>query len=304
LLQAARTHPNATPTIYALTGNQPAPLPHAKTDLFRDRVEYSDETKAELALARAIGPAAVQRIELRLGNIADLEFAVAIDLLLSYRATSAWHQMVLLAQKMAPHLAQTVLVREQLGLALNRLGRRHEAEAVLRRLIEEYVPSSETLGILGRVLKDQWQDALKTGDRLLAERYLDQAIETYMAGFEADWRDAYPGINAVTLMEIKDPPDDRRLRILPVVRYSVERKIANGKPDYWDYATLLELSVLALDRDEAMHALQKALASIREKWEPATTARNLQLIREAREKRRTAPQWAIEAEQKMWECIV
>ena len=34
------------------------------------------------------------------------------------------------------------------------------------------------------------------------------------------------------------------LRVIPVVRYSVERRIAGGKADYWDWATLLEIEVL------------------------------------------------------------
>jgi hypothetical protein len=134
-------------------------------------------------------------------------------------------------------------------------------------------------------------------DVVLAAGYLERAIDAYLGGFEADWRDAYPGINAVTLMEIKDPPDERRLGILPVVRYSVERKIAKGKPDYWDHATLLELAVLALNRTQASQALVKAFSCIREKWELETTARNLRLIREVRERRGGAPEWANVIEQ-------
>jgi hypothetical protein len=33
-------------------------------------------------------------------------------------------------------------------------------------------------------------------------RLLDKAIYAYLRGFETDWRDAYLGINAVTLMVI------------------------------------------------------------------------------------------------------
>jgi hypothetical protein len=142
-----------------------------------------------------------------------------------------------------------------------------------------------------------WEDAKKDGDDILADGYLDKAIDAYLSGFETDWRDAYPGINAVTLMEIKDPPDNRRLAIIPVVRYSVERKIAKGKPDYWDYATLVELAVLAIDQTHAKQMLTKACACIREKWEPETTARNLRLIREARERHGVAPRWAMQIEQ-------
>jgi tetratricopeptide (TPR) repeat protein len=217
-------------------------------------------------------------------------------LFLSYRATSAWQEMIDLVEKMGPPLPDTVMVREQIGFALNRLKRRDEAEQILNKLIEERGPSSETLGLLGRVYKDHWDDAKKAGDELLADGYLEKAIDAYLAGFEADWRDAYPGINAVTLMNLKHSPDERRNQILPAVRYAVERKIARGKPDYWDWATLVELAVLGNDEAEAKKVLPKTLACVRESWEPETTARNLCLIREARANRGGAVPWASEIE--------
>jgi hypothetical protein len=131
---------------------------------------------------------------------------------------------------------------------------------------------------------------------MLARGLLDRAIGAYLKGFETDWRDAYPGVNAVTLMELKEPPDPRRATLVPVVRYAVERRIAAGKPDYWDHATLLELAVLGRDESGAVAALADALANVRESWEPETTARNLRLIREARERRNEHLPWAREAE--------
>src|SRR4051812_25818804 len=95
----------------------------------------------------------------------------------------------------------------------------------------------------------------------------------------------YPGVNAVTLMELKEPPDPRREQLIPVVRYAVERRIASGKTDYWDYATRLELAVLANDEEQVSQALGEALASTREPFERETTARDLRLIREARQRR-------------------
>src|SRR5262249_6765981 len=157
-----------------------------------------------LAVARKAGPEAVRDIEHELG-IADTESGVVIDLMLSYRAVSAWQDMVNLVDKMSPPLKATVMVREQLGFAFNRLGRRDEAGRILPALIEERGRSSETLGIRGRVYKDLWQEANTAGDSILAQGYLRKATETYLAGFESDWRDAYPGINAVTLMNLQDP---------------------------------------------------------------------------------------------------
>jgi len=100
-------------------------------------------------------------------------------------------------------------------------------------------------------------------------------------------------------MELKEPPDLRRERLIPVVSYAVERRMASGKPDYWDYATRLELAVLAKDQQKTESALADALAAVRESWEPETTARNLRLIREAREKRYEAVAWAMELENEL-----
>ena len=274
----------------------PPVVDHLRTDVFREQVQYSARTKERLKKARSGGADAVREVERELGEINTCETGVLVDLFLSYRAAKGWADMVALAGKMPPPVAQTVLVREQLAFALNRLGQSEEAETILRTLIDERGPSSETYGLLGRVYKDRWDQAVQQGQSMMAREYLSQAIDAYLRGFEADWRDAYPGVNAVTLMELCDPQDERRHKILPVVRYAVERKIASGNPDYWDYATLLELGVLAMDEAEAAKYLGKAMVAVREKWEPETTVRNLRLIRESRQKKGPVPPWMLEVE--------
>lgn len=293
-LKAARDFPTDSP-VFQMVENFPD-IQRLKTDVFRERVRYSEERKAELAEARKQGEAAVRAIEAGLGNLADADSGVLLDLFLSYRAVKAWDAMIALVGKMSRPLAASVMVQEQLGMALNRAGRREEAERVLVDVIAARGPSSETYALLGRVYKDQWEAA---APGLLAEGYLDKAIEAYLKGFEADWRDAYPGINAVTLMELRNPPDPRRDKLIPVVRYAVERRIASGQPDYWDHATLLELAVLGKDRAAAVAALGAALAHVREVWEPEATARNLRLIREARVGRDEPLEWAEQAEQEL-----
>ena len=105
--------------------------------------------------------------------------------------------------------------------------------------------------MLGRVYKDRWEAAAK--GRGSWRRAARKAIEAYLKGFESDWRDAYPGVNAVTLMELRDPPDPRASARC---RLSATRstRIAAGKPDYWDHATLLELAVLAADESSRPRA--------------------------------------------------
>lgn len=203
--------------------------------------------------------------------------------------------MIALVKSMHPTLGQTILVQEQFGLALNRAGRHSDAEAILNEVIDQYGPNSETNGILGRVYKDQWLQARSTSNAATAA-FLEKAIETYLQGFQSDWRDAYPGINAITLMECSTPPDARREQLIPVVAYCVERRLASKSPDYWDHATHLELETLRSEPSRAQEALSMALTAVREKWEPETTAKNIRLIREARESRGIECSWIQDIE--------
>jgi len=260
---------------------------HTKTDVFRDRVEYSEPLKQRLAKAREDKekPAeSLRAVEALLPDVENTEAGVLIDLMLSYRAVKAWDDVVRLVEKMPKPLAASVMVREQYAFALNRAGRGEEAERELFTILKDHGPSSETGALLGRVYKDRWDAAQKAGDAE-APKILDQAIEAYLKGFEADWRDGLPGINTVTLMELREPPDARRLDLIPVVAYAVERRIASGGADYWDYASRIELAVLAGRRERALQALGDALGKIREIWEPETTLRNMRLIRAAKERR-------------------
>lgn len=297
MLLAARSGDVDSP-VYQLVDGFPD-IQHIKTDVFRSRVEYSARAKADLARARTQGTAAVQSVEQTLGRLDDVEAGVLIDLFLSYRDIKAWSEMERVAKAMPAPLARTVLVREQLALALNRAGRGEEAEGVLLDLIAARGPSSETYGILGRVYKDRWESARRAGQAARAAGLLDKAIAAYRKGFEADWRDAYPGINAVTLASLRDPPDGQVTALLPVVRYAVERKIAGGRSDYWDHATLVEIAVLGGDERGAQQALAAALAEAPKGWGAETTARNLRLIREAREMRGEGLPWAQDIEREL-----
>jgi tetratricopeptide (TPR) repeat protein len=286
-----------SPLFQLLTGYPAPDISRLKTDIFREQVRYSATKKAELAAARATKEVgALQNIEHELEPFDGVEAGVLVDLFLSYRALKAHEQMVALYGKLPAALKRSVLVREQLGFALNRLGKWERALAILEEVVEEQGPASETCGLIGRIYKDRWVKAAKESSPAQARGFLDKAIDAYTRGFEADWRDPYPGINAVTLLDIRG--DERSLKkkreILPVVRFAVNQRLKSSKPDYWDYATLLELAVLEGDPELASEYLSCSLSSMRETWEPETTANNLQLIRKAREERGIKDSWLDE----------
>ncbi|MDA0365371.1 MAG: TRAFs-binding domain-containing protein [Chloroflexi bacterium] len=296
LLTAARENATDSPLFQLLDGMQPMDVSHLKTDVFRDQVDYSATVKERLADARDEGVAAVQAIADELGDARDIEAGIVIDLLLSYRAVSAWSQMVALVDAVDEPLGRTAIVREQYAFALNRAGESEHAERVLLEVVGDHGASGETMGLLGRVYKDRFEAARDASQALLARGLLKKAIEAYMQGFESDWRDFYPGVNAVTLMELSEPPDPRRTSLIPVVEYGVRRKLAMGEAGYWDYATLLELAVLAGNQEAASDALADTLAAVNERWEPESTIRNVRLIREAREARGEPAAWLSEVE--------
>jgi tetratricopeptide (TPR) repeat protein len=254
---------------------------------FRDRLDDAVNRKALDTL---------KTIEHEQGDVSQLDATSAIALFKAYSTLGGWAEMVSLFARMPEYATDTVSVHEQYALALNRMGEDARAERVLLELIEQRGTSSETLGILGRVYKDRWRRAADSHQSVLARGLLDKAIETYLLGFEVDPRDFYPGVNAVTLMHVREPQDERFAELLPVVRYAVQRAIRAGRKGYWEYATALELAVLGGDQDGAGKALSEALAASDRLQMRKTTADNLHAIRIAVLQRGGGADWIAEFE--------
>lgn len=266
----------------------PQYISHEKTDIFREQVEYSIKAKRSLArLRESKDLKGIKAFESSL-DFEVTEGGVLIDIYLSYRALDGWSNMIELESKMPKHLQNSLLVREQLGFALNRLGESKEAERVLLEAIDEYGNSSETLGLLGRVYKDRWKNETNS---ILKESLLKKAIDTYIIGYETDIRDAYPGVNAITLMSALDEIDPRLEELLPVVLFATKQRIGQTSPDYWDYATLMELEIIAHHPKEAKEALLKALPYADEDWMKKTTRDTIVMLRD---------KWKSQGEDVIW----
>ncbi len=295
--------PADSPVFTLLSEWKPGDIARLKTDVFRDRVQANEKLKRRLANIREMNKteatrpnasAALKAFRDELPDLDAVDAATVVDLMLSYRALEDWDGMITLYDEMPETLKRQVLVREQLGFAYNRRAgekknpaERAEALRILTEVADQFGPSSETLGLIGRIHKDKWKDAVEAEDTVAAVGHLDQAINAYRRGYLADQRDAYPGINLLTLLDIRG--DETSLqekdRLLPVIRFAVDQRLAGSAPDYWDYATMLELAVLQNDFDLATHHLASAVAIIRETWEPGTTANNLRMIERSRSAR-------------------
>ena len=232
----------------------------------------------------------------------NVDAGTIIDLFLSFRALEDWNGMISFHDKMPEVLKRQILVREQLGFAYNRRSGetknpadRMQALKILEDVENQQGPSSETCGLIGRIYKDQYKEALEKSENMMVVRgHLNKSIEAYLRGFNADMRDAFPGINAVTLLDIRGDEKslDLKDQLLPVVRFAVEKRLGDH-PDYWDHATMFELSVLENDLGAAEEHLANALAIVREPWESKTTANNIRMIERARKERGIDTAWLM-----------
>lgn len=266
-------------------------LPDEATENFRNRARLIDRICEKLADARRLsaveGAKHIREIETSLGKIKQIPPEILVDLLLSYRDVKAWDEMIRLVDSLPRTVANAITVREQLAFALNRRnapGDRERAVTILEEVIKNHGASPETCGILGRVYKDYFADAEKSGKRARAAAYLDEAINWYRRGFEADPRDFYPGINAATLLFKKG--DEASLaevkQLTPAVSFAVARRGGINSRDYWDVATVLEAAILGEDWAHAQRAAEKLSIIQAPTFGLESTLNNLRIIRDTR----------------------
>lgn len=271
---------------------------HEKTDVFRDQVIYDKQIKSELAYARGLtDPDESKAKQLRIDAInavinkyyplQNMETAILVDIMISFRDIFAFDEMLAFIKTLPRYVFKTIMVQEQYAFALNRVGGKRkpapdevmisEAESVLKDLETDGKASSETYGIWGRIYKDKMDRAYTPGNLAKSKIFLEKALAQYKKGFEADLRDAYPGVNYATCLELSG---DRKTaaRLIPAVENAVLTKMARKDPDYWDYATLLELAVIEERYDAAKDYLERARALNPWKWMLETTQNNLSKI--------------------------
>jgi hypothetical protein len=277
---------------------------HEKTDVFRDKVRYDETIKNELAYARSIyhedqsklKPLRIEGIKAVVENykpLENMETAVLIDVMISYRNIEAFNEMLEFIEQLPRYVFETVMVQEQYAFVLNRNAGKakpvdevliRKAEDALRNLESEGNASSETYGIWGRIYKDKFDRAYKNGSTGEAKVHLKNALKYYEKGFESDPRDAYPGVNYVTCLELLGKKE-RAFRLVPAVEYAVNAKMKRKSPDYWDFATLLELAVIENKFEEAEEFFYEAKPLAVESWMFGTTKANLEKILNFRKER-------------------
>ncbi len=156
-------------------------------------------------------------------------------------------------------------MRQQQALALAQSGALSQAMENLVDLKNQGVRDGETLGILGRVLKDM---AMLSGGRKTPSNYLKESFKIYHEAYAAAIKsrksdDAYyNGINAATLALLNGQQQvcrDLADNVKQICLRKIRRDSKNEKPtSYWLYATLGEAELLLGNLEKADKWYQKA----------------------------------------------
>jgi len=268
-------------------------LPEEVTETFKDRIKEAEEFREILSAARSKPSRqekreALLKIQRDRGDLKTVRRSVLIELLFSFRNAEGFDEMVDLYDAFPDYLKDYVVAKQQFALALNRgnqSGDREEALRILDELLKNRGPDPETLGIKGRIHKDIYKEAAEA-KKITAGAALDDAINAYTKGFEADPREYYPGVNAISLLIQKGDAEALKEveRLLPLVSFAVARRGGASSSDYWDLATVLELACIGTDWPLAVRILPRALLATTDSFNTETTLGNLQLLKRARER--------------------
>jgi len=173
---AVQQAPVDSPLFELLSEWKPGNIARLKTDVFRDQVQLNEDLKRRLEAIREKGKNKETRAEAELklttfrnelGALDAVEAGTVVDLMLTFRALEDWDGMIALYQDMPETLKRQILIREQLGFAYNRragkmknAADRAEALRILTDVEAQQGASSETCGLIGRIHKDNWTDAM------------------------------------------------------------------------------------------------------------------------------------------------
>jgi hypothetical protein len=248
-----------------------------------------DRLTSSRTLGRDAGLAAVGELAEQVVSAAGVQAELVMDVIFAYRALLAFDELIAFVERIPEDFRRkSVAVREQYALALNKRNQAGDRDGAIKALkalkAERSDASSETSGLLGSVYKGQYYEALANKRQMLAANYLENAIESYREGFEADPRDYYPGINLLELLLV-DGSDDALSefkRTLPAVAFAVTRLGGIKSSDYWVVATAFELAILANDWNAAARGVPRMLGLTeddKDKFKLTSTLDNLTAIR-------------------------
>ncbi len=170
--------------------------------------------------------------------------------------------------------------RRQKGLLLGRLKKHEEAKEWMKAVLEDHPNDAESWALLGRIEKEawtlRWRESSKPPekmreDALSEEAFLQEAIDAYVNGFSKDPRNYYAGINAATLLALKqalrnEDKTDEQIALEGGILWAVQSAHTENSKDYWTCVTLGDLNLLCADKTKIERHYRTAVAAAQGDW--------------------------------------
>ena len=169
----------------------------------------------------------------------------------------------------------SLMLRQQLALALAQTGALDAAREVLDEVLKQSASDEETLCLLGRVYKELWR---RVSDPAVAADALHQACKCYGDAFAKN-EGYYPGINlAFTLAALgkRGEAEDSARKVAKTCRALIAK--ADGPPDGWLFGTLGEAMTHQGATRDAGDFYRRASEAFKGRWRDLASMR-----RQARE---------------------
>jgi len=173
-------------------------------------------------------------------------------------------------------------LEERLAHAYKMLGEYDVAERMLSKLVDEC--NTEKLpwltALLASIYKHKAEASNKEGKMGLANTRLKKAIELYSQSFEENPNDYYPGIRLLNLLYTTNLEDmkPKYFKYLPLVEFSIDRRLNKNKKEYWALVSRVELEVMKGNIQAAKDSAYTALDSHHAPWKRESTLKQLNKI--------------------------
>jgi len=240
------------------------------------KIAGSATEKDQLNAAQQQLVATMVAMEKNMGDAIAYSYDILYAILLAYKSVNAFKEITAMLKPLVEStFSDNIYIKQQLALAYNKISERGESEKILKTITAQYGPDPETCGLLGAAYKGMMVD---NAGKIKEASYRTKAIDAYIDGFDADPRDFYPGINALSLMFYGDTNKEVYDKYFPLVEFAVERQLKKNKDDYWLQATKLELAILKDDIAQASTTVADALTCEHDDWSKKSTKDNLEKL--------------------------
>lgn len=209
-------------------------------------------------LTAADGDRARLRAMVRTDELGNLPAYALEELVRIARDNLEWAETAALVDKLPASVTERPFFLEQKSLALSKLGKVHDAVAMLDSVIKKFGETPERLGTIGSRYLEL---ASEEPNRLRKRKHQAKAIDAYRLGMTLDLNQYYCAYKLIVALMERGRPEDRpeAERCAQLVKAAAERARAMRREDEWLDSTMAVLAFFEQDHELARKTVDRIL---------------------------------------------